>query len=50
MKNFKFQALTSREAPKTKHQFSSNHIGRAGLELEAWNFSGAWRLELGASA
>ena len=46
MKTSKLQAPSSRETSSTKLQ------GRRAdyLKLEGWNFSGGWRLELGASA
>src|SRR5260221_14220019 len=45
--NSKHQVPTSRETSNTRLQ---NHAtpGKA-LELETWSFSGAWRLEVGAS-
>jgi hypothetical protein len=45
MKSSKFQAPSSREAPSFKLQAGT----RPWLELDVWNFSGAWMLELGVS-
>jgi hypothetical protein len=42
----KFQAPSSREAPKAKLQAGGILI----LKFGAWSFSGAWCLEFGASA
>jgi hypothetical protein len=44
MKTSNIQHPTSREAPNSKLQW--NFCG--ALELDAWNFSGAWSLEFGA--
>src|SRR5206468_2719011 len=48
----KHQAPSSREAPSTKRQAlqQSPRGGRTSLELEIWDFSGAWGLELGPFA
>src|SRR5439155_15925020 len=48
----KLQAPSSREAPGTKRQAlqQSPRGGRTPLELEIWDFSGAWGLELGPFA
>src|ERR1043166_1236138 len=56
--NFKLQPPTSRETPNPKSQArkksqipSPNHLAwRGGLELDAWSFSGGWRLEVGGSS
>jgi hypothetical protein len=45
MKNSKFQAPSSKEAPSFKLQTGT----RPRLELDVWNYSGAWMLELGVS-
>jgi hypothetical protein len=43
MKTSNIQHPTSNEAPGTKHQFPRHNFV---LELEVWNFSGVWSLEL----